>query len=99
MMKLKHENYEILKKQTLSEVVFFMNDDPVSSATQFENAIKTLILLYVASRKNPKKHNMESTVFQTLRKSSDWFLKISSIEYPNEKTYSSKKIDITKFID
>ncbi len=99
MMKLKRENYEILKKQTLSEVVLFMSDDPVSSAKQFEDAIKTLILLYVASRKNPKKHLTESTIFQTLRNSSDWFLKISSSEYSNEKTYSSKKIDFKKFID
>ena len=99
MMKLNSDKYKSLSKQTLSEITLNFSDDPVISRIQLDDAIKTLMLLYINVNPKPTKHSMESVMVQSLKSCADWYRDISAVEYPNEPMYSKKKVDIKKFIE
>jgi hypothetical protein len=99
MKKFDSDKYKSLSKQTLSEIALNFSDDPAISRIQLDDAIKTLMLLYINVNPKPTKHYMESVMVQSLNSCRDWYRDISAVEYPNEPMYSKKKVDIKKFIE
>jgi len=95
MMKLSKEKYNLYRKQTLDEIAFYSNGD----FYMLEDALKTLILVYVSNHPKPKKHLMQSIIVQTTNRSGEWFKALSNSEYPLEPNYSGKKINIEKYLD
>ena len=94
-MKLSKENFNLYRKKTLDEIAFESNGD----FYMFQEALKTLILVYVKNHPTPKKHLMQSIIIRTTSHSGEWFRTLSNSEYPLEKNYSSKKIKIEKYLD
>jgi len=99
MMKLKKDEFKRLQKETLSDISLCFSDDPLTSRIQLEDAIKVLALLYIQGNSNPKKHLMEATILGALNSCSNWIRDISNKEYPEERVYSKKKIDIKQFLE
>lgn len=94
-MKLSKEKFNYYRNKTLEEIAFDSNGD----FYMLEDALKTLILVYVKNHPTPKKHLMQRIIIQTTNHSGEWFRALSNSEYPLEKNYSSKKIKIEKYLD
>jgi hypothetical protein len=97
MMKLSKEKFNYYRKKTFDEIAFGIDEN--SAQFQLEDALKTLILVFVSNHPKPKNHLMEQIIIQATKNSGEWFRSVSNSEYALEPMYSQKKLKIERFLE